>query len=247
MNLYIDIGNHRIKWAAGESAGSWDARGHLSLEDELSSALANAWKGLPVPGRVAAVNVAGDAVARRLAQWVQEKWSLPVVFIRASASAGGVRNCYRLPDQLGSDRWAALIGARSLNAGPVCVVDCGTAVTVDAVAADGAMVGGAILPGLTMARRALVAGTRGIAVDDDVAPRLDGSGTAECVAAGTLYGLAGGIDRLLAEYEVLLGDGVTVFITGGDAPRVQPHLHYPVTHVNDLVLRGLARLAEQVP
>ena len=72
----------------------------------------------------------------------------------------GVKNGYRNPAQLGSDRWAAMIGARALSGGkPTLVVVCGTAATIDFVNAGGEFTGGVILPGVGLMIRSLHEGT----------------------------------------------------------------------------------------
>ncbi len=158
-----------------------------------------------------------------------------------------MRNHYHDPAALGADRWAALIAAHHLTAGPVCVIDCGTAVTIDALSADGDFLGGVILPGLRLLRTSLVQGTRSIrATDGDAATCLARS-TADAVAAGTLFGLAGAVERVLAEHRQALGSEMSALITGADAGLVLSKLRAeaPVAEVSDLVLRGLALIAEK--
>jgi type III pantothenate kinase len=116
---------------------------------------------------------------------------------------------------------------------------------VDAVDAEGHFVGGAILAGLEMSRRALVAGTAAVArgpVPETLSPLAND--TANAVAAGTLYGLAGAVERLLVEAEPSVGSA-RVFVTGGDGERVALLLQQPTQLVPDLVLRGLAVAAGQ--
>jgi len=155
-----------------------------------------------------------------------------------------VRNRYRQPEQLGVDRWVALIGARGLTSSAACVVDCGTAVTVDALSAEGEFLGGAVFPGLRLLRDSLVRGTAGIPANEGDATDCLARSTADGVAAGTLFGLAGAVERLIDEYRRTLGATMRVFLTGGDAPALAARLRAAHTPVPDLVLKGLARIAD---
>jgi pantothenate kinase type III len=75
-----------------------------------------------------------------------------------------------------------------------------------------------------------------------------GLSTADAVTGGSAFGLAGALERILTEQAKQLGKGFQVLVTGGDAVRVLPRLQVeaPVEHVPDLVLRGLALIAEEV-
>ena len=75
-------------------------------------------------------------------------------------SACGLRNGYRDPAQLGVDRWLAMCAAWQQFPGSLCVVDAGTAVTIDVVAADGAHSGGLILPGVCLDGNRAATGNR---------------------------------------------------------------------------------------
>ncbi|MEK7759005.1 MAG: type III pantothenate kinase, partial [Pseudomonadota bacterium] len=114
--------------------------------------------------------------------------------------------------------------------------------TIDALDRNGVYRGGVILPGLALMRDALLR-TQGVReVLGDAGSSLAQS-TADGVAAGTLFGLAGAIDRILDEQAVLLGDTPQTLITGGDAPSLLVLLRHIVQHTPDLVLEGVARIA----
>jgi len=240
--LLVDVGNTRIKW---RPAGADRVEADLHAGG-LAAVLAARWAALPAPRRVLAASVAGAEHDRTLADWVAARWSLPVEFIVARAHQAGVRNGYDEPARLGADRWAALIGAHHGYPGPACVVDCGTAVTIDALTADGEFLGGVILPGLALAREALTARTPIREVDAPVADCF-ARATAPAVAAGTLYGLAGAIERVAREQGARLGPATRLLLTGGDGERLRPYLDgrlpYAVVAAPALVLKGLAVIA----
>lgn len=237
MDLLVDLGNSRLKWAF-HAPQVWRT-GAVGHEDALESRLEVLWAA-ERPTRVIVASVAGEDLTRRLCQWIQRRWSVIPVQVHAGPSCLGVRNGYRDPAQLGADRWAALVAAKALFQGRLCVVDCGTAITVDALSGQGEFIGGAILPGLGSMRRCLThttAALRDLAGnDDDCLARS----TADAIAAGTRFAVAGAIDRLLDEYERGLGTPMPVVLTGGEAAVIQPDLNAQTTLIPDLVLRGLA-------
>ena len=241
MNLVLDLGNGRCKWALADS--SLKPGGAFAYGENFSHTLDHAFGQLARPARVAAVSVANVANTDTLARWVRHRWSLDLTRFSSRPTQCGVTNTYKDPAQLGADRWAALIAARVRAPGAACVVDCGTAVTVDALDASGVFRGGVILPGLALMRAALLQRTQGVsAVEGDTGSVLAHT-TADGVAAGTLSGLAGAIDRILDEQAVALGTAPQVLLTGGDAPVLQTLLRHTANLVPDLVLEGVARMA----
>lgn len=267
MILLVDIGNTRLKWAllpphggVGNPAARLRPGGIGDHTPEhIHTAFEMAWSDLHGITRVWAVCVAGVAVAAQLEDWVRKRWGVPCHFLHASATAAGVCNAYREPGQLGDDRWAALIGARASEPGRVCVIDCGTALTLDVLDAQGQHQGGLIVPGLALMRHALAMRTAdldgaiaqtGSAADRDptrAGLRL-GVDTPGCVANGTVQALTGLITQVLIALAPA-GIGVSVLCTGGDAPAIMAGLARdglpPLRHVPALVLQGLAQVAEE--
>ena len=246
MNLLIDLGNSRLKWAQ-QAPELWRS-GAIPLDDEKSvDALFNgAWAGIEKPRRVSVCSVSTPERLNALQQWVQLRWSIAPHIVGSQAEQLGVKNLYREPERLGADRWAALIGARGLTAQAVCVVDAGTAVTVDALSAKGEFLGGAIFPGLHLLRDSLARGTQAITSATGNANDCLARSTADGVAAGTLFGLAGAIERVIEEYRRTLGPEPEVFLTGGDAAVLAAPLRINMTVVPELVLKGLARIADNL-
>lgn len=245
MNLLIDLGNSRLKWAQ-QAPGLWRTDAALLDKADIVPLLDNVWDGIVVPQKVVVCNVSSPQRLRALEQWVQMHWAITPLIVHTQTEQLGVRNQYRQPEQLGTDRWAALIGARGLVSGAVCVVDAGTAVTVDALSAQGEFLGGTVFPGLRLLRESLVRGTAGISAATGNAADCLARSTADGVAAGTLHGLAGAAERLIEEYRRTLGEKMQVLLTGGDAPELAALLRVPHTPVPDLVLKGLARIAESL-
>jgi type III pantothenate kinase len=242
MNLLVDLGNSRLKWARA-APGQWATGTVLHAQQDLAALLDGAWAELEKPKRILMASVAADTTRDALAEWCRCRWALEPLVIRAQQEQLGVKHCYARPETFGADRWAALIAVRGLTQANACIVDCGTAVTVDALAASGEFRGGAIFPGLRLLRESLLRGTGGIhGVEGKVDTAL-GCSTPDAVAGGTQHGLIGAVALLVAEQIAALGGEAEVFLTGGDAPLVRGHLKPPVREVPDLVLKGLARIA----
>lgn len=249
MILLVDIGNSRIKWATLER-GKLASKGAMPrpAQDEFAVFAEEAWARLKKPKRIIVSNVAGSAFMTALTHWALGRWKLEPEFMVSPVRGSGVTNAYTQPERLGTDRWAAMIAARRLCDGAYCVVDCGTAITIDVVAADGAHQGGLIVPGLSMMRRSLLEGTGDIQFQSDIAASGDivmlARDTERAVGGGTLYAAVAVIDRVIADISDELGSKMSCTITGGDAATVLPLLAAEYHHEPDLVLLGLAVVAE---
>lgn len=242
MKLVFDLGNSRCKW--GLADGGIQSSGAIAYGDDFARVLDRTFSVQARPAQVAAVSVTDSVYLETLAQWVRRNWSLELRRFSARPAQGGVTNTYDAPAQLGADRWAALIAARARTTSAVCVVDCGTAITVDTLDAHGMFRGGVILPGLALQRASLMQGTHAIRAAHGGAGSCLALNTADAVAAGTAFGLAGAIDRVLDEQAVPLGGAVSVLLAGGDATLLQKLLRHQTELVPDLVLEGVARLAD---
>lgn len=248
MILLVDAGNTRIKWAGLEGTALHSGAAVLRRGGaEDVETLATVWAALPVPQRLLIASVAGPDFSVHVMAWSQRFWGLEPEFITAEASAFGVRNAYTEPQRLGVDRWLALIAAHRLVPGPVCIVDCGTALTVDVIARDGEHLGGLIIPGLGLMRRALLEKTAGIesaiggVQHDEVS--LFAKDTRSGVMGGTLYATIAVIDRIVQDVTEAIGAELTCVLTGGDADTVRPLLPADFRYEPELVLKGLALVA----
>lgn len=241
--LLLDSGNSRLKWAWADGTTLTAAGVLWPHPDELAAQLDEAWGGVAAPQSVTIAHV-GDAERMLiLDRWMRARWACPVHVVRAQAELLGVRNHYDAPALLGVDRWVALIAVRGMTTASACVIDCGTAVTIDALSADGDFLGGVILPGLALQRAALARGTAALDTPPGNGADCLARSTANAIAAGTLYGLAGAIERVVFEFESAMDEELELYITGGNLDEIAAHLARPVRRDPDLVLRGLARIA----
>lgn len=244
MKLLIDVGNTAVKWGLCE-AGVIVKSGHYMHRGSDVGVLAEQhWSGLSVPAGICIANVAGTQLAQQLSGWIETRWGITPVFIATTGQACGVTNAYAVPGSLGVDRWVALIGARHHGGGATCIVDCGTAITLDMLAADGVHQGGLILPGIEMMKQMLLKNTAVVntSTTQQVA-KLFAMSTGDAVNSGALYMAAAAIDRTVGDMAEALGIAADVIITGGDASRIETLLAMPVCHDPELVLKGLAILA----
>lgn len=249
--LLIDAGNSRLKWTIFEDEAMAPSQA-VSYPPDLHAWLDAHWQtGFTTPRRVLVSNVAGPVFAEQLTAWTRQHWELTPEFITAEARGFQITNAYSAPQRLGSDRWAALIAARRGARGAVCVINSGTALTLDVLTANGQHQGGLIIPGLALMREALTLRTHGITEQDllpspaTVTPTLLGRDTASGVQGGTLYAQVAVIERVVHDVTQEIGASLTCIITGGGAPCVLPLLHGTYQHRPDLVLRGLAIIAQR--
>ncbi|HET7307064.1 MAG TPA: type III pantothenate kinase [Gammaproteobacteria bacterium] len=241
MNLLIDIGNSRIKWAVAN--GTKLGETHVAPTRPFPVGFAAIGAMPDMPARIVCANVAGAEAAEAVTAWANERYSLTPVLLQAEEQAFGVRNAYGRPERLGADRWAALIGARWRSNQAVCVIDCGTAITVDLLDDDGHHRGGLIGPGVATMRRALYGTTAGIADEGEGVMAPLAADTRSAVTAGTLYMAAAFIDRARTEIEAMRARDLPCLLTGGDATVVAPLLSGRYEMAPDLVLEGLAVIA----
>jgi type III pantothenate kinase len=154
------------------------------------------------------------------------------------------------PQTAGLDRLAAVVAVNGLRepGRPAIVVDFGTAITVDAVAADGTFLGGAILPGVELAAQALETGTSQlppVSTEFQTPPRAIGESTQPAIRSGLFWGTIGAVQGLVEKAAGELGAKPLVAVTGGNAETFLPHIDPAgeYVHAPHLVLSGIALAA----
>lgn len=258
MILLIDAGNTRLKWA-------WLRDGKLHLggavatgadESERWARLAAQWRVHAPPRRVLLASVLGPGFDRWLGDGIGRLWGREVERLRPARAACGITTACD-PNRLGVDRWLGLLGARRHTSAPLLVVDCGSAITVDALMAGGRHPGGVIMPGLNLLRRSLAG--LGLAVGgagEEVDPGGLAADTRGAVLSGTLAAALGGIERVIATTRRRLRQGEAAeapapvcFLTGGDGPVLAPWLTRDPGWQErpGLVFEGMVHLVEAGP
>ncbi|MBI5625685.1 MAG: type III pantothenate kinase [Nitrosomonadales bacterium] len=242
MKLLIDAGNTRIKWALVNGGGGWLRSGTLPVgqASELPGLLA----GLHDKLQIWVSNVAGEEVAN-LVRSIGDGQSVQTHFVVARELQGGVRNGYSDAAQLGSDRWAALIAAWRLLQGKCLVVNCGTAITIDALSGRGEFLGGLIMPGVELMQRSLADATdqlKSIHLKPEQKKYAQFPlNTADALFSGAIQAGCGAIQRQHA----LLGNDALVVLSGGAAEVLREYLNLPLRVVDNLVLQGLLLISQE--
>ena len=237
--LLVDVGNTRLKWAAGIPGEGLQQTGNVTHGGKVSSALLASWEQLGRPHSVMVASVGGRNLLEQLRASVDGLWKLPVTTATATGEFHGLRNCYSHPERLGVDRWLAMVAARTLCSASFCVVDAGTALTIDLVDVSGRHAGGMILPGLTMMMQSLKSGTAIPAYDEILTGKQLGCSTTEAMRLGCLHAQAGAIERILS---TVASDDCELLLTGGDARLLGSAVHYTHRTIEHLVLLGLLEM-----
>ncbi|HEY9532572.1 MAG TPA: type III pantothenate kinase [Burkholderiales bacterium] len=241
MILAIDAGNSRVKWGWHDGKG-WASIATVSLiEFAAASDHVNPFSVTHAdPERIIISNVAGEGAHHLLVNWTSIFDAEPI-WLHAEAQRCGVTNQYERPEQLGPDRWAALIAARAVHNGPCLVVNSGTATTVDMLTANGVFLGGAILPGVELMRFVLHEHTGRLPIQDGSyrdAPR----NTVDAIETGCRHAQAGAVERMYRVFRELELNPLCI-VAGGAGRVLMEQLSMPRRYIENLVLDGLAHIA----
>ncbi len=238
MILAVDAGNSRVKWALHDGRGF--VRDGWVMHADID-ALDAQWSSLPAPSAIVIANVAGEGIGQRLRKF-SERWKTAPRWAFSARSQAGVSNRYDEPSQLGIDRWAALIGARRFSSDPCVVVNAGTAMTVDALTAEGEFIGGIIVPGFDLMHESLAAHTARLSAERGNFTSFPRT-TRDAITSGAIQALCGAVERMR---DAMLASGhqePVLIISGGAGELVARHMDRPVRIIDKLVLEGLVQIA----
>ena len=238
MILAIDAGNSRVKWGWHDGAG-WTSLATVSLiEFAAANHDINPFAATHAdPEKIIISNVAGEAAHQLIVNWTSIFEAEPH-WLHGESERCGVKSRYEIPEQLGPDRWAALVAARALHPGPCLVVNSGTATTIDVLAADGTFEGGVILPGVELKRFVLHEHTGRLPIQQGVL-REQPRNTLDAIETGCRHAQAGAVERMFR----VAGDGAHCLVSGGAGKSLIEQLAIPCRYVENLVQEGLARIA----
>ncbi len=264
--LLIDVGNTRLKagWVMpsnGQRETSSIALDHTSIH-QLTAWLASQ----PVQAVAAiGVNVAGDGLAQSLDALLLQQHAIRMHWASSQPMSAGVHNAYALPDQLGPDRWMAMIGLtrqQDDSHTPMMLANFGTATTIDTLVRcrdddlGWRFVGGLILPGVDLMRTSLNTGTARLPAARGQAVAFPDS-TQLAISSGIAAAQAGAVLRQWLAVREKFQTPPRVFSAGGAwaaldtevqslLAGMQTDLGLPVLPIQWLaspVLDGLAQLA----
>ena len=241
MKLLLDLGNSRFKWALLDGDVISDMQvsdyKHHALSDTVSALLQT----LPLNqvDEIHSVSVLSKAFNAELNNSLKQLPNKSVYFYFSHKEKFGVSLAYETPADYGPDRYAGLIAAHHMYQGDKIIIECGTAVTIDAIDVRGKHMGGLILPGEHMMRDSLVENTQRVFYQDSVKdPAYLNASTPDAVLAGAALGLRHGVWGIVNEIRQKLNQHIVV-ITGGNAQRLYHPDYEPYHKCPALVLEGL--------
>lgn len=167
-------------------------------------------------------------------------------FVVSAKVETGLRITLDQPEQVGADRLANAAAAVALFGSPAIVVDLGTATKFEAVGRGGVYRGGAIAPGIALARDALISRTA-LLPQVDIAPPPNpiGTNTADAVRSGTFWGFVSLVEAMIERTKrALAEDEIRVIATGGLTPLIRTHVSLIDVYAPELTLDGVRVLYE---
>ncbi len=244
MDLLVDIGNTRIKWAVLSHDALLEVHAKAHSQHDVLGICKTLFK-QPDIEQIVLVHVLGakfDHSIRNLA----DKFQLDLLIVHSQLNFYGIKTNYLEPHKLGTDRFVAMLAAHRLFQQHDClVIDCGTAVTIDAITSSGEHQGGVIFLGLQLCEDSLIAKTNNLKNLQyqlaSVQTNLFATSTAQGVKTGCYYSLAATIDRICQEMEdqMLSLSPIKKILCGGDAECLYPWLRGNYELNEHLVLEGL--------
>lgn len=240
--LEVDAGNSALKWRVLKEELPVDS-GRFLLEEHPHALKPVLEKYPDLINSARVVSVAGEDFNHKLKVDLHLFGVESVCFAEVERQRAGVRCGYRDLNQLGVDRWVAVLAAAQEFSGPLVVIDAGSAITIDFVSAGKEHVGGYILPGWGLLYDALVVGT---AIPNEriplnfqaetIAPGLDSQ---QSIGMARLLMCASSVNAAVQGFTVSKGRSAQLVCTGGDSLKIMPHLQFEAEYRPDLVLDGL--------
>lgn len=233
-NLIIDIGNSSLKAAFSEGTQIGEVETYRG-GDPLGFIREFAAKARPDVISVSSVRIFPDSFYKELETLCDK-------FIHVTGEIDlPLKNLYKTPSTLGADRICAAIAAADLfPQKDILIFDFGTAVTIDFISAEKEFLGGNISPGLTTRFRALNQYTQQLPLlEAPEETEAAGTTTKGAIQSGVVLGLIFEIEGYIKHYP----NHIHIF-TGGDAIYFAKKLKSSIFVVYNLVLMGLARIAD---
>ena len=238
MNLLLDLGNSRCKFEVLEQA-YLKSYGILAYPKKHKPSVIEALLvSNPDISKVIICSVLRAALNKELVKLLNKHGIDDYYFVDPVCNSFAIELSYADPACLGADRLAALIAANEKFDGGKCIVDCGTAVTIDALDAKGRHCGGVILPGLASMQHTLSVDTA--IKHSEPSKKFDvlSTTTQDAIHTGCVSAIVGGI-QYVVEAMQRNASFPRVIVTGGGAVLVLDKLSQKVEHEPALVLDGL--------
>lgn len=246
--LDFDLGNSRIKWRLTRQSGSQKdplaigpqvktlgsgASFYDSCDDDFGVEASEV-------DRIRIASVVDEERLKPLLEWCESRWQIEPEIAYVKDEHGGVRQGYYDKNRLGVDRWLALLAAFEHHKNGCVVVSCGSAITVDLLTGSGEHLGGYILPGIELMRKALFSGTNAVKLDAINIPSIlePGRDTIDAVNTGLPLMIKGVVEQALTQLADLGGEKL-LLLTGGDGEALASLFKDKSEYNPFLVLDGL--------
>ena len=167
--------------------------------------------------------------------------------VARTAADVGVTVPYRAPETYGVDRALAVYAAYRRFGSSCVVADAGTALTVDAVASNGSVAGGFIVPGFHLQAGALDASTDLPTVVPGGDETELGTNTTDSIRLGVGYGLKAAAKDLIMRAADAVEAEDRIILTGGDADELVSLFPGQIAVFPGLVLEGLGLVMDNLP
>lgn len=235
MNLLVDVGNTRFKYAFFDEKGmAMSGIGQSEMFDTIQS-LGAVRLNIFLSGS-GKINDDMRARLKRIAGfWLEASPSLRLP----------LRIGYLTPETLGFDRIAICVGARNLfPEKDLLVIDSGTAITYNYVDYSGTFLGGNISPGQEIRFRALHLFTEKLPyLEPDMSYGGMGRNTAEAILNGVMDGVCMEVSGYIGKFRKDKEHGQVV-VTGGNAHFLKEEVLKDVYMSNYLGFIGLNEILE---
>ena len=250
-DLLVDIGNSSIKYA-------WYNK-HRAIADLQVMRISFDQLGeyIEMASSLYFSSVLNDASNDTVIKLANQN-NVPVYQCKSAKQDFNIQNAYNTPQNMGDDRWMAIIAGCALcdmgNQTNVLIIDAGSAITCDFVIAN-EHIGGWIAPGFKVAREAVVSSTsRVFDTEQSLYDLRLGADTPQCVSNGVVAQLSGMIHQAIFIMQQNC-QRFEIYISGGDAKLLINVLEqtkimankYSVNFIENLVLVGLAKIANEKP
>lgn len=244
MKLLVDFGNTRLKWASLAN-GKFVPGGVFAHADlDLAETLRTNWSALPRQTSVLVASVASSEQEAELCKFVRERFDIDAELLASPRRALGIETVYAKPERFGIDRFLSLAALHAQHPRAQVLASVGTALTLDALDADGRHIGGLIAPSPAMMRHALATGTARVGEAEGRFTTF-ADNTADAVHSGTLLSAITLTREFHAQASRHFAHDTLLVFTGGGSADLHTHLPSAESRPN-LVLQGLAVWAEKM-
>ncbi len=227
--LLMDIGHSRIKMATlRQTLSTIQSFSHIKKLTCLKIK----------PKKIIIASVVSSDFNQKISQFCQQHFHQTPLFLTTEKEQLGLTNGYYQFKQLGVDRWLAMLAAWCQFQTALCIVDCGSAVTLDIINSKGEHQGGLILPGLKLMQESLQSSTS-LHFKENPIIEICAKETAGGIYSGCIQAITGTIERLIR-----LNPTVKVILCGGDADKISTLLPFQVNYQKDLIFKGIQLVIE---